>query len=416
MKTSSTTPLLLVLVLVLVGCASAAGSDEQNELGWGMTHTQWGIDQRTPEAIASMTAQLTARPMVQAQSIMGWGVGNPEPAPGEFDFASLDGRMSFIRRSGGIPVITLCCAPDWMKGGEEGETDWSRLEVAPSPEHYQDFADLAAEVARRYPDVRHFMVWNEFKGFFNESTNTWDGEAYTELYNAVYDAVKQVNPANQIGGPYLDMAAPPPGLSLSPSSLAGSWGQVDPRTLNAFDTWAREKRGADFVVVDGIATVEEGAPDRVTALAKLSAVSEWVRQRVDLPLWWAEWYVEPRGAGWSPATRTAMNTAALVQFVRSDVATALFWNSAPSASSPTDLWTADGQPLPFLAVLQSFNEWFPPGTPLQELGTAPPLFTLASPRMVVLVNVGDQSATATVDGTTVTLAPDEVRWVARDTS
>ena len=26
-------------------------------------------------------------------------------------------------------MITLCCAPDWMKGGEPGFTNWSRLEV-----------------------------------------------------------------------------------------------------------------------------------------------------------------------------------------------------------------------------------------------------------------------------------------------
>lgn len=406
----------LVLALLLVSCASAALSAPSNELGWGITHTQWGIDQRSPEAIASMAAQLSTRPIPQVQSIMGWGVGNPEPARGVFDFTDLDERMGFIRRSGGIPVITLCCAPDWMKGGEEGRTDWSRLEVAPEPEHYQDFAQLAAEVARRYPDVRHFMVWNEFKGFFDETTNSWNGGAYTELYNAVYDALKEVDPTIQVGGPYLDMAAPPPGVALAPSSLAGSWGQVDSRALEAFDTWVQHKRGADFVVVDGIASVEEGAPDQVTALNKLAAVSDWVKRRVDLPLWWAEWYVEPEGSGWSAAERTAMNTASLVQFARSDVSTALFWNSSPSASSPTDLWSVDGRPLPFLTVLQSFAEWFPPGTRLQDLGVAPPLFALASKRMALLVNVGDRPETAIVDGTPVTLAPDELRWMPRGTT
>ena len=76
--------------------------------------------------------------------------------------------MQLIADSGVTPVITLCCAPDWMKGGQPGETDWSRLEVAPDPAHFADFAELAADVAKRYPQVKHFIVWNELKGFHDD--------------------------------------------------------------------------------------------------------------------------------------------------------------------------------------------------------------------------------------------------------
>ena len=93
----------------------------------------------------------------QNQHIMGWGGGNPEPSPGEYDWESLDRRVDLMRRTGARMVITLCCAPDWMKGGEPGETDWSNLEVAPLPEHYGDFAELCAKVAERYPDVEAFQ-------------------------------------------------------------------------------------------------------------------------------------------------------------------------------------------------------------------------------------------------------------------
>nr|BFE82653.1 hypothetical protein GCM10020093_052540 [Planobispora longispora] len=58
-------------------------------------------------------------------------------------------------------------------------------------------------MARRYPTVKHFMVWNEFKGFWNNAQNRWDAEAYTELYNKVYDALKAVDEDIKVGGPYV---------------------------------------------------------------------------------------------------------------------------------------------------------------------------------------------------------------------
>jgi hypothetical protein len=143
-----------------------ACSDTMGWPGWGFTHTEFSADHGSLKATARLQQVVAGQPLVQNQHIMGWGAENPEPAPGVFNFGSLDGRIRLIRAMGGIPVITLCCAPDWMKGGTAGETKWDRLTTAPLPEHYADFAALSATIARRYPDVRHFMVWNEFKGFF----------------------------------------------------------------------------------------------------------------------------------------------------------------------------------------------------------------------------------------------------------
>jgi hypothetical protein len=406
----------LLLVVTCCGSSSPTSPPPSNSLGPGLTHTQFSAIDGDPQAVGTIARLLAAQPMAQAQHIMGFGAANPEPSPGRYDFASLDARMDFIRRSGGTPVITLCCAPDWMKGGAAGTTNWDRLEVAPDPEHHQDFADLAATVARRYPDVRHYQVWNEFKGFFNEQTKTWDGEAYTELYNRVYDALKEVDPGIQVGGPYIEMTAPPPGVDTGPSELSGPWGLVDQRILDAFDTWNERKRGADFVVVDGWATTQEGAPDDATALTKIAAVNQWIQARTSsLPLWWAEWYVEPEGARWSTEKRLAQRAAGLVEFARSGVDTSLYWNAARTASSSSGLWTAPtgpdgGRAEPFLVMLQEFARQFPPGAPVSDVGVAPPVFGARSARTTVLVNTSDGPVTATVDGGSVELAPYEVRW------
>ena len=142
---------------------------------------------------------------------MGFGTLNPEPAPGKYDWESLDRRMRLTDETGGRVTLTLCCAPDWMKGGAPGTTDWTRLEDDPLPEHFADFAALAAAAVQRYPQVERVLVWNELKGFYRTDLNRWDQEGYTALYNAVYRAVKAVRPDVQVGGPYVVLASLDPG-------------------------------------------------------------------------------------------------------------------------------------------------------------------------------------------------------------
>ncbi len=42
--------------------------------------------------------------------------------------------------------------------------------------------------------MTHYIVWNELKGFFDESKHRWNYEGYTAMYNKVYKALKAVNP------------------------------------------------------------------------------------------------------------------------------------------------------------------------------------------------------------------------------
>ena len=81
---------LVALAAVLVTCVTLAASLPHSSAdgdtawpGWGFTHTQFSADDGEPEAVATITDALKASPpMVQAQHIMGWGVDNPEPEPG----------------------------------------------------------------------------------------------------------------------------------------------------------------------------------------------------------------------------------------------------------------------------------------------------------------------------------------------
>ncbi|TVZ88962.1 glycosyl hydrolase family 39 [Streptomyces sp. BK340] len=417
-----------------------ATSPERPEpyVGWGFTHTQYSADQGSGAAtgrVAGLLAKNGGLP--QDQALMGWGADNPEPVKGHYDFGAMDRRIDFIRRSGGTPVVTLCCSPDWMKGGRAGvdNTDWSRaaLETAPTPDHYQDFADLAATVAKRYPDVRHFIVWNEFKGFWNNAEGRWDYEGYTRMYNLVYKALKKVDKDIMVGGPYLVMDSVDPRQKENASTaLRGAWGAMDQRVLDAFGYWNSHRAGADFVVVDGSSYTNDDdlLPDEFAATDKLTAVGEWVRQQThDLPLWWAEYYVEPADGkderrGWSEARRLAVHATAMIAMVKGGAGSGFYWNpeEKTGADCPGCLWTATdtpggGRELPMYDLVSRFDRAFPPGTRYETVPVArddvPNVRVLADSRTVLVVNTLDRPISAQVDGKRFDMHAYEVRWLDR---
>jgi hypothetical protein len=164
--------------------------------------------------------------------------------------------------------------------------DTWRMDEAPKPAHVQDFAELAAAVARRYRDVTYFQVWNELKGL------GWDAARYTDLYNWVWDAVKRVRPDARLGGPYVIMAsyANSTHPADEPDLRDQSWGSIDQRALDVITYWRSNKRGADFVIVAGCAA-DAGDDDIFARIEKFAAVNAWLGRAVPgLPIWWAEDY------------------------------------------------------------------------------------------------------------------------------
>ena len=211
----------------------------------GVTHTQDSLDDSEPDAARARGVKILSNDAAIWQNIhlMGFGTLNPEPSPGEFDWGSLDQRMDLVKETGGKAMLTLCCSPDWMKGGPDGETDWDKLERAPLPEHYADFAKLAAAAVQRYPQVGRVLVWNELKGFYSDQENRWDYEGYTALYNEVFKAVKAVRPDVQVGGPYAVITSLDPGPGGRLRRAAGRLGRRRPAVARHRRLLAEEQRG-----------------------------------------------------------------------------------------------------------------------------------------------------------------------------
>lgn len=387
-----------------------------NQFTFGMTHTQHSADAwGDPTAVSSARSIAKSLGGFQDQAIMGWGVTNPEPAPGVFDFTDLDRRVAFMRSSGATPVITLAGAPDWMKGGRAGETDWSKIEVAPTVAHYADFAALAAKIARRYPDVVHFMVWNELKGFFDQANNRWDAYHYTALYNAVYDALKAVNPAIAVGGPYVVMDSwTSAGVASNPSNVSGLWGVLDQRPLDVVTYWLAHAHGADFVAIDA-ASGPRDAPasvDPAVATEKFAAVDAWLRARTRLPIWWAEFYVQPRGVSWTRQHQASVQLFALLQMQRSGAAAAFLWQPEASASSELGaVWTqtatlGGGKRLPFGSGVAALERVLAPAGSVAQvtIDTRRGIATIVgSSGLWLAVNAGGAAQTVTTPSGSVTL-------------
>jgi hypothetical protein len=376
----------------------------------GVTHTQYTNDPwNFHDAVLRADSILRRTTTYQNQSIMGWGALNPEPYPGRYDFSSLDERLGIMRRTGGTPVITLCCAPDWMKGGRPGHTDWKRLDVAPYPQYYHAFAELARHIALRYyPFVKHYQVWNELKGLWDTKLNRWNYERYTELYNDCYEALKSVASDIQVGGPYVVMNTwlKPP--SNARSKLHGPYGTVDQRSLDVVTYWLAHADGGDFIAVDGgIEAEEDGTPpDLFTATQVYEDVEGWLQERTSLPIWWSEWYSAPRV---DYEHQNALDSESYIRFARGGATTPLRWQPQGIAGQPYEgdqesLWSdtrvrGGGQPFPFTTSTATFREDFPPGTPLVAATTDNAgVDVLASGSTALVVNGTGQDFNVSING------------------
>ncbi|MBB3061761.1 xylan 1,4-beta-xylosidase [Microbulbifer rhizosphaerae] len=342
---------------VFAGGPTDAPDTTAAEFQLGVTHERhsadwWGDE----EAVADAKRILSSVGPLQNQHLMGFGAVNPWPEQhsDERDWQSLDERIELIEETGGTPVITLCCAPGWMTPGGE---DWPDKYEAPQPQFYGDYAQLAAEAAQRYPQVTYFQVWNEFKGFWNNEANRWDYEGYTELYNKVYAAVKEVRPDAELGGPYLSLNTYTY-CTHDCSDLEGSWGTVDQRDLNAMEYWLANAVGGEFFTVDTWSSTNDGYhPTQVETYQKFQAITQWITDRTELPVWWSEFYA-PERAG-SEASTVGLLRAAIEGMRDGGAAVALLWGPECQSELPC-IWTATdqaggGHPTEYLPLVQEFS-------------------------------------------------------------
>lgn len=404
-----------------------------SKMAIGATHEQYDADiWNNPAAVASAKQLMQTSLDYQNQQIMGWGTGDPEPQPGVYNWTTLDERVQLMRDTGANMVLTLCCAPGWMRP-QGYQNDWTYIETAPDPSHLIDFTHLAQQVALRYPDVKYFQVWNELKGMWSTSPgatpgisklNRWDYVRYTTLYNAVYDAIKSVRPDAQIGGPYVVMDSDGNKSAMSTPGPSYSWGTLDQRPLDVISYWLQHKHGADFITVDGTSSNRDGVwlTNEFATAQKFADVYNWIRKQPNggatLPIWWAEWYAGyPANAPNNLNYYNALMASGEIYTLKSGASVLLIWQPQGDTSGfsfPEGIWNSTsvaggGQATAYYATSKAFKDYFGPGTGLSNTSVSTSNVTvLASSTEMMLVNHLATQQSVTVNGNSFTLNPYQV--------
>jgi hypothetical protein len=113
-----------------------------------------------------------------------------EPRPGVYDWVRADLLLGGLRSRGIAPLVTLYGSPGWANGG---------LPENYAPLSTTSFAAFARTIAKRYPYVRMWAVWNEpnQRRWLRPTT---PATYVKKLLNPAYAAIHSVSPSSQVAG------------------------------------------------------------------------------------------------------------------------------------------------------------------------------------------------------------------------
>lgn len=163
---------------------------------------------------------------------------------GALDWSGLSKATSDIAACGPAGgFLTAYNAQTSLVGAADGDWNTQRVPTGAALKTYaqQVHDGVKMNLSKGFT---HLAVWNEMKGIWN------DFKTYTELYNAIWDAVKG-DPATamvKIYGPYCIFTNRQD--NAWGGELKGPWGGVDPAVTNGVKYFLANARGIDGMAVD----------------------------------------------------------------------------------------------------------------------------------------------------------------------
>lgn len=164
-------------------CAAEPGATTHDASPWGFcSSAEWFGEYPRFNPLMAQAGVRWLRAFPEWSSI--------QPTPGEWNWKEADAlvadtKANGIRLSGGLWYFAKWATP-------KGDTRSCPLKDIGA------WSTYAATAATRYQaDIRHWEVYNEFNGSFSSSANK--PKDYADLVVAASDAIKQVDPALQVG-------------------------------------------------------------------------------------------------------------------------------------------------------------------------------------------------------------------------
>lgn len=377
------------------------------KLGTTQTHYRW----ESGNAVAAMSAAQLIKDTssINNQHIVAFGASYLQEKQGApLNFTSLDNLINNrLKMLGGDYMLTLCSAPGWMlKSNPSSKYD---AESRPKKEYFDEYAEICAQVAARYPQVKQFQIWNEMKGFWDQSRKWFDYQLYTEMYNKIYDAVKKVRPDAKVGGFYMSIRGDNSAelLGLSGLDSFDPAGDSDPLSgtgetcWKSLRYWLDNKHGADFVCIDkgiqGFRTIAELTDKQALTLSQTyETVLSRLCRETNLPIVMSEYY----GLRENRALRNLTPEFQGAQFaviyrymlfgVKDRDYTALLWmeNNNDEVCIFTDTAKATGgKATPWYHTARGFKQYFCEGNVIVESSSpSDKIQIMASQKKVMLIN------------------------------
>jgi len=203
------------------------------------------------------------------------------------------------RAKGMTPILTLIAAPWWARAGDCGG-NWACV-APPAPEMDEEWAEFAAEAARRFP-AAVFEVWNEP----NMASFWWpepDPPRYAELQAIAYRAIKAENAgAKVLAGGVAGALKTYPGVLMATRAFLRRAYRARPRSARLMDGLSFHlygfasgfaRRGAFRTILRQAARISRRLPERkplwVTEVGVSTGAPENVSERRQRDLLWRAW-------------------------------------------------------------------------------------------------------------------------------
>jgi hypothetical protein len=195
MTTTTGRIVLFVLLCAVAACGAARPAHASSDVQFGIQDDAWL--EFGPGTLERRLATFERLGVPFVRFTLRWNQTAPRrpkdltsPRDGAYDWRRSDRILRGLRRHGLTPVLTLVGTPAWANSGR-----------APNfaPPHPRDFRGFATAVARRYPWVRYWLIWNE------PNKRLWLRPTKASIYvrhllNPGYEAIHAVLPRARVGG------------------------------------------------------------------------------------------------------------------------------------------------------------------------------------------------------------------------